>query len=419
MTPGAGTWQRYGAFLRRRPEISLAWHDRPTGARGWLVINSLRGGAAGGGTRMRRGAEIREVVYLAKAMELKFALSGPPVGGAKAAIDFDPRDPRKTEVLARWYEAIAPHLRHHFGTGGDLNVDEVVDVIPCCSGLGLRHPQEGIVRGHVRPDPERFDAIIHALDSGVRAEVCDAHGLEGRQLTVSDVVTGYGVAAAIRHLTGLCSESLHGARVLLEGFGNVGGACALYLARAGARIVGIRDAEKAVIDAGGLALEEVESLLRRRRRGLLPADPRTVRGAEAGAFWNTPADIFVCAALSGTVAPNTLEQLARAGVRILACGANQPFREARLGVTRVQRIADRRFAVIPDILANCGMARTFSYLMDGGAEAACDSILAAVDDTITATLDEVLDRAGGAPRNLLAATLDLALDRVEATSSNP
>ena len=102
-------WKRYNAFLRKPPAVTVDWHDAETGARGWLVINSLNGGAAGGGTRMRVGVTPREVVYLAKAMELKFSLAGPSIGGAKAGIDFDPSDPRKPEVLERWYRAIAPY----------------------------------------------------------------------------------------------------------------------------------------------------------------------------------------------------------------------------------------------------------------------------------------------------------------------
>ena len=81
------TWQRYAQFIRTPPELSVAWHDNETGARAWLVINSLRGGAAGGGTRMRLGLDPREVIYLAKAMELKFSICGPPIGGAKNGID--------------------------------------------------------------------------------------------------------------------------------------------------------------------------------------------------------------------------------------------------------------------------------------------------------------------------------------------
>ncbi len=76
--------------------------------------------------------------------------------------------------------------------------------------------------------------------------------------------------------------------------------------------------------------------------------------------------------------------------------------------------ADRRFSVLADILANCGMARTFSYLMEPGAVPDAAHIFAAVEGTIKDTLDEVVDRNGGQPTGLLAATLGLALDRIGA-----
>ena len=59
------------------------------------------------------------------------------------------------------------------------------------------------------------------------------------------------------------------------------------------------------------------------------------------------------------------------------------------------------------------MARTFSYLMEPGATPNADAVFAAVERTVTDTLDEVLERAGFASRQLLAATLGLALDRTE------
>ena len=52
--------------------MHLEWKDPETEAEGWVVINSLRGGAAGGGTRMRKGLDKREVESLAKTMEVKF-----------------------------------------------------------------------------------------------------------------------------------------------------------------------------------------------------------------------------------------------------------------------------------------------------------------------------------------------------------
>ncbi|UZJ63098.1 hypothetical protein OKW96_11225 [Sphingobacterium sp. KU25419] len=58
------------AFEQKRPEIIFEWKDTETEAEGWVVINSLRGGAAGGGTRMRLGLDKNEVESLAKTMEV-------------------------------------------------------------------------------------------------------------------------------------------------------------------------------------------------------------------------------------------------------------------------------------------------------------------------------------------------------------
>src|SRR3954470_19127292 len=104
-------------FEHKTPEIVFEWSDAETGAKGWVVINSLRGGAAGGGTRMRAGLDRREVESLAKTMEVKFSVSGPAIGGAKSGIDFDPADPRKNDVLRRWYKAVTPLLKSYYGTG--------------------------------------------------------------------------------------------------------------------------------------------------------------------------------------------------------------------------------------------------------------------------------------------------------------
>ena len=145
-TPPAGrqrrlrdVWHRYARYRATPPETAIEWNDSESGARGWLALNSLRGGAAGGGTRMRTGLGRDEVVYLAKVMELKFAFSGPPIGGAKSGIAFDPSDPRKEEVLGRWFTAINPYLKSVYGTAGDLNVDEGREVLPICGRLGLAH----------------------------------------------------------------------------------------------------------------------------------------------------------------------------------------------------------------------------------------------------------------------------------------
>lgn len=357
---------------------------------------------------MRAGLTRREVVYLAKTMELKFAFSGPPIGGAKSGIDFDPRDPRREGVLRRWFAAVAPLLRSCYGTGGDLNVDEVKDVIPCFIELGIGHPQEGVVRGHIRADDATLASIRVALDSGVRATVRGPDGVPGADLSVADLVTGYGLARSIIHLYHAQGRTVRGARVLVEGFGAVGGPCALYLRREGARVVGIADRDQARVDPAGL---DVESLLVRRDDKCLPDDPGALRGPERERFWTTGADVFVAAAASGTLDRAALDRLSAAGVETIACGANQPFHEAQLGSTLIQRDADRRFAVIPDVVANCGMARAFSYLMQPGADARPEPIFAAVDHTIAESLASIMERTGGRPNGLLGAAFDLAMDR--------
>ena len=78
---------------------------------------------------MRKGLNKDEVISLAKTMEIKFSVSGPPIGGAKSGINFDPNDPRKKGVLERWYKVVSPILKNYYGTGGDMNIDEIEAIL--------------------------------------------------------------------------------------------------------------------------------------------------------------------------------------------------------------------------------------------------------------------------------------------------
>jgi glutamate dehydrogenase/leucine dehydrogenase len=188
-------------FENKTPEIVFEWKDAETEAQGWVVINSLRGGAAGGGTRMRKGLDKREVESLAKTMEVKFSVCGPAIGGAKSGINFDPQDPRKKGVLERWYKAVMPLLKTYYGTGGDLNVDELHEVIPITESYGLLHPQEGVATGHLGLDEAGKKQIINQLREGVSKVITDAKytpSLE-KKYTVADMITGYGVSEGVKH----------------------------------------------------------------------------------------------------------------------------------------------------------------------------------------------------------------------------
>ena len=237
-------------YKAKEPEIVFEWKDALTDARGWVVINSLRGGAAGGGTRMRKGLTKDEVVSLAKVMEIKFSVCGPPIGGAKSGIDFDPQDPRRTEVLQRWYAAVFPLLKNYYGTGGDLNVDEIKDVVPITEDLGLWHAGSG-----------QAINVLGQLRYGCSKTVEDPRYCPQsvQRYAVADLITGYGVAESVIHFYHIFKNSdVKGKRVIIQGWGNVASAAGLYLSRAGASIVGIIDRAGGIIAPEGLSAETVE-----------------------------------------------------------------------------------------------------------------------------------------------------------------
>ncbi len=353
-------------FESRRPEIVFEWHDHYTEAEGWVVINSLRGGAAGGGTRMRKGLDKSEVVSLAKTMEVKFTVSGPPIGGAKSGINFDPRDPRKEEVLRRWFQAVSPILKNYYGTGGDLNVDEVQEVIPITESFGLWHPQEGIVNGHQSPSKPEKIHMIGRLRQGVSKVLEDQQYVptSNRKYTVSDMITGFGVAESVKHFYGLWLKEIKGKRAIIQGWGNVGATAATYLSKYGVKIVGIIDKVGGVISEEGFSLEEVKELFYKRKGNILVTDKLIPFDECNEKIWSCGAEIFIPAAASRLVSRDQVEAMLAHDLEVVACGANVPFQDEQIFYGPIAEMVDQNAALIPDFIANCGMARTFAYLMD-------------------------------------------------------
>jgi len=377
-------------FKNKRPEIVFEWKDAETEAEGWVVINSLRGGAAGGGTRMRKGLDKREVESLAKTMEVKFTVSGPAIGGAKSGINFDPQDSRKRGVLERWYRAVFPLLKNYYGTGGDLNVDEIHEVIPITEEYGLWHPQEGVVTGHYHATEPQKIQKLGQLRQGVVKVVEDATFSPNlaRKYTVADLITGYGVAEAVRHYYRLWpGTTVAGQRAIIQGWGNVGAAAAYYLAGQGVRIVGIIDRAGGLLNPDGFGLEEIRALLLARQGNSLTGHDLLSFEEINEQVWSVGADIFIPAASSRLVARAQVEQLLAGGLKVISCGANVPFADPEIFFGPTGVFADERTAVIPDFIANCGMARVFAYLMETGAEITDQAIFADTSRIIGAALE--------------------------------
>ncbi len=396
--------QLLNRFETKAPEIVFEWHDSETPARGWVVINSLRGGAAGGGTRMRRGLDRREVESLAKTMEVKFAVSGPAIGGAKSGIDFDPADPRKDGVLRRWYKAVTPLLKTYYGTGGDLNVDEVHEVIPITESYGLWHPQEGVVNGHFQPSESERIQKVGQLRLGVAKVVEDPRYTPdaARKFVVADLITGWGVAEAVRHQQRLHGGSLAGKRVIVQGWGNVGSAAAYYLAQAGAKLVGVIDRDGGLIEPDGLAADQVRALFLAKRGNTLVADGLLPFDEVNRRIWSLGAEIFLPCAASRLVTREQVDALIAAGLEVVSCGANVPFADREIFYGPICEHADSKVAVIPDFIANCGMARAFAFLMQGNVEISDAAIFGDVSATVGAALERC--HARNPERNRLSST---------------
>lgn len=383
------------AFESRAPEIVFEWHDAETPARGWIVINSLRGGAAGGGTRMRSGLDRREVESLAKTMEVKFTVSGPAIGGAKSGIDFDPADPRKDGVLRRWYKAVTPLLKTYYGTGGDLNVDEVHEVIPMTESYGLWHPQEGIVNGHFQPSDSARIQKVGQLRMGVAKVVEDARytPAASRKYLVADLITGWGVAESVLHYYRLYGGSVAGKRVIVQGWGNVGSTAAYYLSKAGARVVGIIDRNGGLVKAEGYSHEEVHALFLAKQGNQLIAGDMLSFDACNAAIWSVGADIFLPCAGSRLVRQEQVDQMVGHGLEVVASGANVPFADSDIFYGPIYEYADTKVAVIPDFVANCGMARAFAFLMQSEVEISDEAIFGDVSATVAAALEKCHSRS--------------------------
>jgi glutamate dehydrogenase/leucine dehydrogenase len=392
--------EKLKAYENKQPEIVFHWKDGETEAEGWVVINSLRGGAAGGGTRMRKGLDKREVESLAKTMEIKFSVSGPAIGGAKSGINFDPADPRKQGVLERWYAAVKPLLKSYYGTGGDLNVDEIHEVIPITEQNGVWHPQEGVFNGHFNPSEAQKIIRIGQLRRGVIKVLNDARYTPSLEMgyKVADMITGYGVSKSVEQYYQIWGGSIAGKRVIVQGWGNVGAAAAFYAAQAGAKVVGIIDRNGGIMDAQGLSFDAITQLFLNRQGNQLVSDQMISFDEINQKIWSMGAEVFLPCAASR--------------LEVIACGANVPFADQEIFFGPIAQMADQKVSIIPDFIANCGMARVFAYLMSSDLSTIDDAAIFEDTYQIIGNGLKEIHQINASKNNITASAFDIALRKL-------
>ena len=400
-------------FENKEPEIVFNWKDPETEAEGWTVINSLRGGAAGGGTRMRKGLDMNEVLSLAKTMEVKFSVSGPAIGGAKSGINFDPNDPRKKGVLERWYKAVSPLLKNYYGTGGDLNVDEIHEVIPMTEDCGVWHPQEGVFNGHFKPTEADKINRIGQLRQGVIKVIENPNFSPdvNRKYTVADMITGYGVAEAVRHYYAIYGGDVKGKKAIVQGFGNVGSAAAFYLAQMGAKVVGIIDRDGGVINENGFSFEEIRDLFLKKDGNKLVADNMIPFAEINEKIWSMGAQVFAPCAASRLVTKEQVDSMIASGLEVISSGANVPFADKEIFFGPIMEETDKKVSLIPDFIANCGMARVFAYFMEKKVQMTDEAIFSDTSNTIKNAIQKA-HALNADKKNISATAFEIALKQL-------
>lgn len=327
----------------REPYLRLHWEDSLTGARGYLVVDTLVGGLATGGTRMRAGCTLREVEDLARGMTRKTAAFDLPVGGAKGGIDFDPKDPRAVDVLTRFFEAMHPFLDRHWVTAEDLGVtQQLIDEV--FARLGMRQSYHAAIERSAD-----CAATTERIYRGLNAEV--PGGLLG------DVIGGYGVAQACLAAASVREWDIERTTVAIQGVGTMGGGAAWYLHEAGMRVVALADAAGTLYDPAGL---DVPALLATRDRyGEIDraAVPARVQVLDRERILETDVDVLVPAAVSYAI---TAENCARITAPVIVEAANAATTaDAELDLTA------RGIAVVPDFVANAGAVAWAWWLILG------------------------------------------------------
>jgi glutamate dehydrogenase (NAD(P)+) len=371
--------------------LRLTWTDPVTGRPGFLVIDRLVRGLAGGGTRVRAGCSLEEVSRLAAGMSLKNGVLGIPAGGAKCGLDSDPRDPGTLPLLTRFVRAMHPFWNSYVATGEDMGVQQST-LNAIFSELGLGSSMRAALRRR-----DDFDAALAQTQRALSV----TH--EGTPLV--DLVGGYGVAVAAAAALERLQLDVRGARAVLQGFGSMGGSAARYLARRGAVVIGVADVRGLVVNLDGL---DVERLLATRDefgvidRSALASDDRELRRDEWVAL---ECDVLVPAAGADAINPANCERV-RAPLVVEA--ANLPTTSAADA-----RLLGRGVTVVPDFVANAATNGWAWWLALGQVGPEPADAFARIEATIAGVVGEVLDRAARAGIGPRDAARQIARDRLD------
>lgn len=344
------------------PEKIVYVTEPRVGLQGIVVIDNTAAGPAIGGIRMAPDVSTEEVFRLARAMTWKNAMAGLPHGGGKSGIRADPKSSNK-EALVRHFAQAMEALQGYI-PGPDMGTDETA-------------------MAWVRDEIGRSVGLSKVL-GGIPLDQVGA--------------TGYGCAICAEVVQDFTDMKLDGARVAIQGYGNVGQPAAKFLVERGAILVTATDLDGTVHDPNGIDHEKLTEL--KRETGRVTDYP----GGEKlpmDAFIDLECDIFLPAARPDVIDETNAHRLK---CKTIVQGANIPC------TNKAERILHARGIVsVPDFVANAGGVICAAVEYHGGTQ---KSAFEAIEEKIRENTAAVLEASKTHNQMPQEAALSLAKQRV-------
>src|SRR3989344_176606 len=295
------------------PEKILEVYHPKLGMKGFVVIDNTALGPGKGGIRMTPSVTPEEVYKLARTMTWKTALAELPFGGAKSGIIADPRSmtiERKHELVKIFSQALRPVSPSLYVAAPDINTGEKeMEVFAKANGN----------KKSCTGKPKSMGGLPHELGS-----------------------TGFGVFHAAKIAAEYLKMDLNGASFAVEGFGNVGFFVSKYLVEAGAKIVGVSDAEGGIYNPKGLDFKKLEEISEKQKKSAVNyPDAKRIMHSE---LFELPVDIIITAAVPNVIGQHNVNNIK---AKLIVEGSNIPM----TGATE-KTLHERKILVIPDIIAN-------------------------------------------------------------------
>ncbi|HET8625400.1 MAG TPA: Glu/Leu/Phe/Val dehydrogenase [Gemmatimonadales bacterium] len=351
---------------------------------GYRVLYNTSRGPAKGGIRFDLNVTLDEVKALAAWMTWKCAVVNIPFGGSKGGVVCDPAQLSNVELerITRRYTA---NIIEMLGPDSDvpapdMNTNErVMAWIMDTYSMHKRHTVTAVVTGK----PVAMGGSLGRREA-----------------------TGRGCMFVTREALKRLKVPVKGARVAVQGFGNVGSIAAELMEAEGMKVVAVSDKSGGVYNEKGLKIQDVIQHVRQRKFCAEYKEGQHVTNEE---LLTLDCDVLVPAALENVITSHNAGQIK---ARIICEGANGP---TTAGADRI--LEENGVFVIPDILANAGGVTVsyFEWVQDrGGYFWDEDTVNSRLERIMVQSFDEVAGMATRHGINLRIGAYMLAIDRVAA-----